>query len=152
MINQKLVKRINKLADFKNKGEVLEFEELIYQIARDEKIEYLPFLFSLMKDNDTYGEEITDNVMRAIEMFPNEIYVKYLLINLRKELTRIPDCCEIFFHHLLNADNDKIFLKQNIHLADKDTMLKLLDNMENDKYCPEEHKPIIKELRELVKG
>jgi hypothetical protein len=41
-------------------------------------------------------------------------------------------------------------LKQNIHLADKETMLKLLDNMEQDKYCPEEHKPIIKELRELV--
>ena len=49
----------------------------------------------------------------------------------------------------MNHDPSLEILKKNIHLADKETLLMLLDSIENDEPL-ERHKPIIAELRRLA--
>ena len=149
MINLKLLKRLGELFSFKTPEEVDEFLEIIQTIATLNDPDYLPFLFAFLQDDPEYVD-VRDSIMFVIEGYPLEIYVTYLLKALKNQFIRTPWLCEILISRLLNTELDKNCLKKYIYLADKETMLKILDNKEINKYCPEQHKPIIAELRSLV--
>jgi hypothetical protein len=112
--------------------------------------EELPILLNFLDDN-MHCEYTAETLALQIEYFEMDDYITSLLIELKNIFAKASEYCGVLINRLLNSKKHLQCLKQNIHLADKDTMLKLLDNMENDKYCPEEHKPIIKELRALVR-
>jgi len=153
MINLKLLKRLGELFSFKTNEDVDEFLEIIGEIAKEivetKEQGYLPFLFVFLQDDPEFIV-VRDSVMRAIECYTDQIFVDYILENLKYYYEKIPDCLLMFFWVIFNTPDCLKILKQNIHLADKETLLKLLNNMEQDKYCPPEHKPIIAELRELI--
>jgi hypothetical protein len=150
MIKQSLVNKLDQLSSFNTNDEIMEFLDIISDIAENGDVAYLPKLFDFLEDEPDLVD-VRDSIMMIIERYPISIYIPYLLSNLKMKFTTIPECCEIFVSRLLHKGQDILLLKQNIHLVDKETMLKLLDNLENDEYCPEVHKPIIKELRELVR-
>jgi hypothetical protein len=150
MIDQNLVSKLNKLSSFNSNNEVIEFLKIIEDIAETGNEEYLSVLFGYLSDQPDLID-VRDSIMMSIELYSDYTYVLYLLQNLEEILLRIPRCTIMFFWTIFNTPDCLKCLKQHIHFADSEMVLKLLDNMENDKYCPEEHKPIIKELRELVK-
>jgi hypothetical protein len=148
MINE--AEKLKELSNFKTKEDVKEFEFILSNIIKDQNPEYIPILLSLLDDNSNFSG-VMFSIIQTVESYTADVYTLYLLKNINI-FYKAPDYCNELFCRILNSQQHLQCLKQNIHLADKETMLRLLDNMENDKYCPEEHKPIIKELRELVKG
>ena len=149
MIDLKLLKRLGELFSFKTPEEVDEFLEILQEIATTNDPDYLPFLFAFLQDDPEYID-VRDSIMLVIEGYPLNIFCQFVMNNLKSLCIRIPDCIATSVFQILNTANHVFILKQNIHLADKETMMKLLDNMEKDKYCPEQHRPIIAELRSIV--
>jgi hypothetical protein len=151
MIDQNLVAKLNQLTSFDTNNDVMEFLDIIGNIATNGDVSYLPVLSGFLSDKPDLID-VRDSIMMAIETYTDYDYVTYLLTELETILIKIPRCTIMFFWTIFNTTSCLQVLKQNIHLAAKETILKLLKNMENDKYCPDKHKPIIRELRELVEG
>ena len=148
MINLKLLIRLGVLRSFKTSEEIDEFLEIIEKIASLQDPDYLPFLFFFLKDDPEYVY-VRDYIMDAIESYPDVIFVFYILENVKIYFDRIPECLIMFLWVIFNTQSCLDILKRYIHCADKSTMLSLLTYMEKDEPL-EQHKPIIKELKELV--
>jgi hypothetical protein len=84
-----------------------------------------------------------------VENFPMGDYLTAVLKNMKSMCIKAKDWCSILLSRMLNDSEYLLYLKKSIHLADKETLLNLLDYMENDEPL-ERHKPIIAELRSLV--
>ena len=148
MINLKLLKRLGELYSFKTSEEIDEFLEIIEKIASLQDPDYLPFLFFFLKDDPEYVY-VRDYIMDAIESYPDVIFVIYIIQNVKIYFDEIPECLIMFLWVIFNTQSCLDILKRYIHCADKSTMLSLLTYMEKDEPL-EQHKPIIKELKELV--
>ena len=148
MIDEKIINRLKQTFSFETQNDVDEFLELIDQLDTATNPEYLPYLFEFLQDDcDIEG---ADEAMRlAIEDAPARYFVPSLLKNLTKIYNKAPNQCECLFWTVFNTSECFVELKQNIHLADKETLLKVIQDIENDEPLPE-HVKAIKELRELL--
>jgi hypothetical protein len=128
--------------------DVREFGRILESVS-EEDAEFLPELF-LLFDDDWSCPGVFCPIIHAIESFPCIFYVKTFLKGLKDFYNNSKECIEEQFVKLFNSNPYLETLKENIDLADKETLLRLLDNCENDKYCPERHKSIFAELRRLM--
>jgi hypothetical protein len=146
---QKYFEELKQYSDLSNPDNDMPFADIIDKIVSTGNADAVPLLLKFVDDN-TNCEYTYESWSTWIESFDAEKYIPALLIELKDVFLRAPDHCEYFFYTIFNTTGYLEYLKLNIYLADKETMLILLDNIGNDKGCLKEHKPIIKELRELV--
>jgi hypothetical protein len=146
---QKYFKELEKYSDLSNPDNDMLFADIVDKIVAVGNPDVITRLLQFIDDN-TNCEYTYESWSVWIESFDTEDYVPKLLMLLKDIFLKAPDHCEYFFYTIFNTKDCLECLKQNLHLADKTTLLKLLNNMWNDKNCLMEHKPIIAELRELV--
>lgn len=153
MVDEKIIKRMRELKsfgpDFNSQADVDEFMELVDQIPLIENPDYLPYLIEFL-DDDCYIEGVNETLLNDIEYSPAQQYVPYLLDKLKDFYTKARNQFKYLFWTIFNTSEDFEVLKKNIHLADKETLLKLLDDIYKDKYSLPEHKEAIQELRKLL--
>ncbi|MDR0740696.1 MAG: immunity 30 family protein [Puniceicoccales bacterium] len=147
-----LLERIKFLSKGLTEEDVAEFGRIMGVIAEKDKTEedekLLPDLFLLFYDDWT-SEGIICPLIHAVESFEDSFYVETFLKGLKDFYNNSKECIEGQFYRIMNHNPSLEILKKNVHLADKKTLLALLDNIENDEPL-ERHKPIITELRALV--
>jgi hypothetical protein len=140
---------LEKYSDLNNPDNDIPFSDIVDKIVLTKNPEAIPLLLKFC-DDDMRCEYTSESLVSQIEYFEIEDYIPALLIELKSMFTRAPEYCDYFISRIMNSQRHLECLKQNIHLADKETLPKLLDNIESDKYRPDERRPIIIELRELV--
>jgi hypothetical protein len=146
---RKYFEELEQCSDLSNMDNELRFAEIVDKIALTRDSDAIPLLLRLFKD-DNAGEDIAmQRLQHGIESFPISDYIPVLLTELKNIFVKASDSCCCFFYAIFNTEECLDFLKKNVFLADKETFLMLLDNMENDEPL-ERHKPIIAELRRLA--
>jgi hypothetical protein len=146
---RKYFKELEQYRDLSSIENEMRFSEIIDKIVLTKDPEVLPLLLKYF-DDDSDSEDIAMQVLKhGIESFEIEDYISALLKELSSMLIRAPQECNSLFYRIFNGKKYLAYLKENVHLADKETLLKLLDNIENDEPL-EQHKPIIAELRKLA--
>ena len=149
MIDEKIISRLKQTFSFETQNDVDEFLELIDQLDTATNPEYLPYLFEFLQD-DCDIEGADETIRLAIEDAPAHYFVPSLLKNLTKLYNKAHNQCKYLFWGILNDIEYFDNLKDNIHLDDKETLLKLLDDIYKDKYSLPEHKEAIQELKKLL--
>ncbi|MDR3224251.1 MAG: hypothetical protein LBT03_01550 [Holosporales bacterium] len=142
-------KELEKYSDLNNPDNDMPFSDIVDKIVLTKNPEAIPLLLKFC-DDDMRCEYTSESLVSQIEYFEIEDYVPALLTELKSMFVKASQYCKYFFYTIFNTPDCLNCLKQNIHLADKETLLKLLDNIESDKYRPDERRPIITELRGLV--
>ncbi|MDR2067917.1 MAG: immunity 30 family protein [Holosporaceae bacterium] len=108
----------------------------------------LPDLFCVFDDN--CNDKSAFSLIHLIETVPDPYYVECFLKNLRKSYTNSVYWTSVLFTRIMNNSDSLQYLKYYLYLADRETLLHLLSFIENDRYCTEEHKRIISDLRKRL--
>jgi hypothetical protein len=147
MLNKQILERLKHLAKAETDSDVKEFGSILESVSEGDR-EFLPKLFLLLND-DCDCDAITWPIIHAVELFECSFYAKTLLNGLKDFYCNSKFWIERLFSRMFNDDSDLKAIKENIHLADKGTLLMLLDYLENNEPL-EQHRPIIAELRKLA--
>jgi hypothetical protein len=111
-------------------------------------------LFLLFYD-DWPCEGIIYPLIHAVESFEAVFYAKTFLETLKDSYNHAPESMEWLFIRMINHDLYLEIIRENVHLADKETFLALLGDRElgalkNNASSAERHIQIIAELRSLI--
>jgi hypothetical protein len=152
MIDERMLERLKFLSEGLTEEDVAEFGRIMGAIEEGDKTEedekFLRDLFLLFND-DWPCPGILYPHIHAVESFEVVFYAKTFLKTLKDSYGRAPESMESLFIRMINHAPSLEVIKENVHLADKETFLALLDFFENNEPL-EYHKPIIAELRTLV--
>lgn len=140
---EELHQDLEKCSDFDINNNTEKFLDTIDQIVSKQDSSSIAKILKYFDDNSEYGW-VMESMSKAIEHFEKQTYVQEILKNLQIFDTRSQDwllilCFRIFNHHLYFD-----IFRQNMHLASKESLLKLFDLMEQES---PHHIEIIKELR-----
>lgn len=153
MVDEKIIKRMRELKapnpDFETQEDVDEFLELLGKMELVGNPDYLPYLLEFL-DDECYIDGINETLLSNIEGFDANYLVPNLLKSLKDIYGRASEQCEYLFWTIFNTPEALKVLKKNIHLADKETLLKLLDIMYEDKYSLSKHRSVINKLRDIL--
>lgn len=123
--------RVKNYAQMKTESDIYNFEASVWELAEQKDPEVLDFLMDLFYD-DCEFPEVMYNLVHAVESYPDEMYIKKLIIRMSKDLDRIPFWYYGLVSAVLNEPNCYKIFKRNIHLASKDSLLKLCDLLERE--------------------
>jgi hypothetical protein len=129
MIDEQILERIKFLSKGLTEEDVKEFGQIMESSISEEDARFLPDLF-LLFDDDWTSEGIIYPLLHAVELFEVTFYVKTFLETLKDSYGHAPESMEWLFIRMLNDDSYLKVIKENIHLADKETFLALLDARE----------------------
>ncbi len=137
------LEKLKILAKMETPEDIKEFELLSWKLAQTREPDVLSQLISLFDDNNPY-QEIMFGLLHIIETYPNEAYVKAVLRSLKTGLISHPEWTDRMVNRIFNEEDCRNIFHQNLHLADKQTLLQLFDLMEKES---PHHKKLITELR-----
>lgn len=143
-ILKQYLEELAKYGDLQNMDNDIPFMEVVGKIVELQDPEAIPYLLDYL-DDDMKCEYTSEEIQNAIESFEDRFYVPCLLKKLKDLLPKAKDLCEYFFWAIFNTPETLEVLKENIHLADKESILTLLDYIQS-----ENKKPIIEKLRRIV--
>jgi|GEM_PF-4129016 len=136
-------KRLKNLVQMKTPDDIKEFEKVIWKLAEKEDATTLGKLIDLFDDKCPYPE-VMYSLVHAIEQVPNELYVSTVLSKIKTGIKDFPFWMDCLVNGIFNHQDCLNIFRQSMHLADKESLLKLFDLM--DKESPH-HKELIAELR-----
>ena len=152
MINNILKVLHNDLERYKNfeqNDNADKFLNTIDQIVSFQDPQSIPVIIGYFDDQSEYSW-VLESMSKAIEHFNKIAYVPTLLKNINLFELRAQEWATILFFRILNDPTYLSLFSQNMHLAPKESLLKLFDLMEEES---PHHVEIIKELRtELEKS
>ncbi|MBR1479635.1 MAG: hypothetical protein IJ599_01920 [Alphaproteobacteria bacterium] len=155
MVDEKIIKRMRELKapnpDFETQKDVDEFLELIGKMELVGNPDYLPYLLEFL-DDECYIDGVNETLLNNIEGFDANYLVPTLLKSLKDIYGRASNQCKYLFWTIFNDPECLDVLKKSIHLADKKTLLKLLDIICENKYSLPEHRIIVSELRDILES
>lgn len=99
-------------------------------------------------DESDYGW-VFQSTIRTMENFDDCDYVQKILENIAILMKKASGLAWEIVVRILNNNNCQAIFRQNIHLADKDSLLKLFDLMEKES---PHHTELIAELRKELEG
>jgi hypothetical protein len=146
-ILQNYFRELEQYSDLSDMDNELRFAEIVDKIALTRNPKAIPLLLRWLDDNSNSEDIAMQGLANRIESFGKKEYIPALLTELKNTFIRAPQECSCFFYRIFNSPQHLLVLKENIHLADRGTLLKLFNYMENDRPS---RKQIIAELRELV--
>jgi len=125
------------------------FEHYVWKLAEAKNLEILSELFQLFDDSCPYSE-VMYSLVHAVESYPDDFYVKIFISNIEKMLVSSKNWVQILLFAILNDEDCLEIFRANMHLAPKESLLKLFSIMEEES---PHHFELIQELRrELEKS
>ena len=142
-------KELDKYRNLSTIDDELMFSAITEEIIKMKEPETIPLLLDYFDDNIRAGDITFQHLENDMDYFNPSDYIPCLLIHLKNMIKKAMNESGYLLSHLFNFPEKLKILKENIHLADKESLLKLLNYLEEDD-CPKPHKPIIAELRKMV--
>lgn len=139
---------LKKLSKMQTPEDIKEFESTIGQLVAKKNPQILDDLLDLFDDDCQYPE-VMYGLVHAVEYYPDEIYVKTLLCKMEKGIKQFPFWYTGLISAVFNSKNCLQIFLQNMHLAPKESLLKLFDIMEKES---PHHQDLIKELRQELEN
>jgi hypothetical protein len=139
-----LYRNLEKYKDFdENDENCIKFLETVDEIVLRKDPSSIPVLLSYFDDESEYSWVLT-SVKKALEYYESSVYVNEYIKNFNIMFPRaIEWACEILYT-VLNTSECLEILRIHMHLADRDSLLKLFELMEKES---PHHAPLIQELR-----
>lgn len=143
---EELYEDLEKYKNFDDGDNAEKFLDTVDSIALIKDWRCISKLISYFNDNDEY-DWIQYSLLHTIESFPDDIYVHEVLRNLDTLFECSKNWTVDIIKRMINNANCLGELRPSMHLAPKESLLKLFDLMEKES---PHHSEIIKELREEV--
>lgn len=147
-MEQDIEKKLKKYSLFETKEDVEKFDELLSQIAETKNPEYIPLFMEIFDDNTEFPE-VMYNVVHALEYYPEEIHNRSVIEFIPFMLIHAPEWLLTLVYRIFNNPPFLALFKKNIHLIPKESMVQLIDLVEQES---EYHRDICTELRQLLKN
>lgn len=122
------------------------FDYKVWEIAAIKDVTLLENLINLFDDECPYYE-VMYSLVHAIETYPKDVYVPVLLKNIENGVEKYQFWIDCLCNRIFNDENYKELFIKNMHLAPKESLLKLFDLMEKES---PHHKELLQELREKL--
>jgi hypothetical protein len=108
----------------------------------------IPELLKYLDDQCEY-DYVQGHLIRALETFSDEVYVISIIKNICNLLVKSSYLCVDIIKRILNNNNCLSIFRENMHLADKESLLKLFKIMEEES---PHHRELIRELRAEIEN
>jgi hypothetical protein len=145
---RKYFRELEQYSDLSKDENEIPFAEVLDKIVLTENPEAIPLLLKYF-DDDSDSTFAMETLKCRVEDFPRDDYIPAFLKNMKSMYIEAKDWCYVLLSRIMNNPRGFFYLKNNIHLGDKETLLEMFDYMEKDKYRPERG-PKIAELRKLL--
>jgi methionine synthase II (cobalamin-independent) len=146
---EELYKKLEEYNDFDSDQENCEkFLDIVDEILSKNDPSTIPELLKYFDDDSDYSWVLT-SIRKAIEHFDQESYINAILCNLDFLVIGAVRWADEIVNSIFNTESDKEYFRQNMHLADKESLLKLFDIMEEES---SHHRELIAELRKELLG
>jgi hypothetical protein len=145
-----LYRNLEKYKDFdENDENCIKFLETVDEIVIKKDTSSVPVLLSYFNDESEYSW-VFEELIGAVEYYEKDIYIKYLIENIFIMKEKSINYLKSLLFHIMNSPLHLSTFEKHMHLADRDSLLKLFDLMEKES---PHHAPLIQELRrELLKN
>jgi hypothetical protein len=144
-----LYQDLEKYKNFDVEKNIEYFLKKIDEIILLKKEMSIPLLIENIKEKSEYSwinDILQNNVLYFYKNNGSELFMQ----NIKKFITSAPIICEDTVSILFNSPESLTLFRTHMHLADRDSLLKLFDLMEKES---PHHAPLIQELRrELLKN
>jgi hypothetical protein len=140
---QELYIDLDKYKDFDEKNNSEKFLDTIDEIVSFQDPESIPIIIQYFDDDSEYGW-VMESMSGVIEHFEPFQYVTNLLKNIQLFEEKALEWLSILFNRIFNDNSYLNLFRQNMHLAPKESLLKLFDLMQKES---PHHRELIKELR-----
>lgn len=147
-MEQNIKKKLKKHSLFETKEDVEKFDKLLSQIAETKQPKYIPLLMEIFDDNTEFPE-VMYNVVHLLEDYPDDVHAKAIIKWTPFMLSHAPVWLLTLVYATLNNPRSLTSFKKNIHLIPKESMVQLIDLVEQES---EYHRDICTELRQLLKN
>ncbi len=124
------------------------FLNTVDAIVMQKEISSIPILLKYFDDKSEYSW-ILETLGGAIECYDEEDYVITLIRSSHTMLPKAIEWLSSLMFHIMNSEKHLTIFRHNMHLADKDSLLKLFDVMEEES---PHHQALITELRKELEG
>lgn len=142
---QQKLENLKRYAKMETEEDIKLFEITAYELAETKDPEILKELIDIFDDECEYPE-VMYSLVHAIETYPSDVYVKGVMLKIKNFLSYL-EWYKTLVYGILNHGKCLQLFKENVHLADQDKLLELLDIMYQES---EAHRPVIDELRKLI--
>lgn len=132
--------------NFNDWDSIEKFSKIAREIVSYGDINSFPILLKYFDDNDD-TDFVLEDLSDAIEGYDGEKYIKGILQNLSIMFPKAKIWARGLIVVCLNSPEDLEILKANLHLAEKEKLLEILDMIYQR---TEKHRPVIEELRNLI--
>jgi hypothetical protein len=139
-----LYKKLEQYSHFEEDEENYErFLDTVDAIVLKNDPSAIPELLKYLDDQCEY-DYVQDHLTGALETFNAEDYVLGLLKNFQMCILKAQNWIDCLCNRIFNDPSYLIIFRQNMHLADKESLLKLFKIMEEES---PHHRQLIQELR-----
>ena len=122
---------------------IRKFELEFWRLLETGNPEIIIELFQFFDDDSEY-DEVMYSMIHSLESLPTEIYLFFYFQALKDCINIAPLWMENLCCRILNTSDDAILFKKHMHIADKESLLKLFSIVEKE---TPHHKELIAELR-----
>lgn len=146
------VKLLRECFDFSSPQKLDRFEEILFSIktGKQKDLSILPELYEFFSDEvDDY---IIFALIHTVESFPEPESTQCFLGNIEKIYNRSAEWTTVLFLRIINNEKSLKILKDNQHFGNKETLIKITDNILQDKYCNEKQREIAFRLKEDIRN
>lgn len=142
-ICEEICKKLENYRNFDQGDNADKFLDLVDELVLSRDSSCIPELLKYFDDNSEYSW-VFESMSGAIEHFDREDYVRNLLINLDILFSRSQNWAASFVFRIFNDQAYLDTFRKHMHLADKSTLLKLFNLMEQESPG---HRELIADLR-----
>ena len=136
---------LKKYAKMKSEEDIKLFDIMVYELAKTQDLGVFERLIDIFDDECEFPE-VMYSLIHAIATYPCKQYVLGILSKVN-DYYKYVEWFKIIIYGILNSEKYLEVFKHNIHLANQDKLLKLLNIMHKES---EDHHLIIEELRNLI--
>jgi hypothetical protein len=145
--HQLKLKKVRQYAKMESEEDIKLFDITIYELAATNELKVFDQLMDLF-DDDCEFPDVMFNLVHALETFSNQDYVRGVLLK-SKDFRKYPEWYTTLIYRILNSKNCSEIFKRNMYLAAQQDLLEIFDLIYQES---EMHRPIIDELREILKS
>lgn len=138
--------QLQKYVKMEQEEDIRKFELGIWSFAKTKDPARLELLIDLFNDECPYSE-VMYSLVHTIESYPKDIYIDVVLKKIEKGVRKYPIWMDCVCNRIFNDFECLKYFKDNMHKADKDSLLKLFDIMEQES---SHHRELISELRKSI--
>lgn len=137
---------LKKLSKMETPEDIELFENEVGRIVQTSDPEALPHLLDLF-DDDCEFPEVMFGLIHAIEVYPNKLYVQEVIKKIKDGVKKYPVWMDRLCNRIFNHPEYLAYFRQHMHLAPKESLLKLFEVMEEES---PHHKALLEDLRKAL--